>query len=223
MIRLDGVLFRNFSIRATLYRQEKDCLSWIFCKNPENAAPAEVCSSKNEQSSLTVIRHSAEPEASTYCSGSSVNSGWWVMAGSYEWNKKGNAIITGTGARGRSGDVLLCRLRRMRSNRNRQISSGTCIPPGGWLFQPGAGAVRHMHRYAGSRHQFQVYRWMIAVRLLAFVHQSYGCCTIITHMRINHLNECTLTQPITGQPKKKDTHDPGPVTYHRKPLLLEPA
>lgn len=203
MIRLGGVLSRNFPIRATLYQQEKDCLSWIFCKNPENAGPAEVSSSKNERSSLTGIQHSAEPEASIYCSSSSVNSGWWVMAGSYEGNKKGNAIFTGTGARGRSGDVQLLRPRRIRSSRYHQISSGTCIPPGGWLFQPGAGAVRHMHRCGLSRHQFQVCRWMIAVRLLAFVHQSYGCCTIITHMRINHLKDRTLTQPITGQPKKR--------------------
>ena len=84
---------------------------------------------------------------------------------------------------------ILSRPRRIRSSRNRQISSGTCIPHGGWLFQPGAGAVRRMHRCAVSHHQFQVYRWMVAVRLLAFVHQSYDCCTIITHMRINHLKD----------------------------------
>lgn len=110
--------------------------------------------------------------------------------------------ITGTGARGRNGDELLFPPRRTRSSRCRQISLRTCIPPGGWLFQPGAGAVLHMHRCGSSRHQFQVYRWMIAVRLLAFVHQSYDCCTIITHMSINHLKDGILhttrkTTPFT--------------------------
>jgi hypothetical protein len=106
--------------------------------------------------------------------------------------------ITGTGGRDRSGGVPLLQLRRIRSSRYRQISSGTCIPHGGWLFQHGAGAVRRMHRYAVSRHQFQVCRWMIVVRLLAFVHQSYDYCTIITHMRINHLKDRYMTQSGRG-------------------------
>jgi len=34
---------------------------------------------------------------------------------------------------------------------------------------------------------------MLVVCLRAFVHQPYGYRTIITHMRINHLNHCNLT------------------------------
>lgn len=97
--------------------------------------------------------------------------------------------FTGTGARDCSGVVLLRQPRRTRSSRYRQISSGTCILPGGWLFPPGAGAVRHTRRCGFRCHRILVYRWMSAVRCLAFVHQSYGCCTIITHKRINHLKD----------------------------------
>ncbi len=130
--------------------------------------------------------------------------------------------ITGTGAHGRSGDALLSPPHRTRSSRYRRISSGTCIPRGGWLSRPGGGAVRRMRRCGLSRHQFPVYHWMFAVRLWAFVHQSYGCCTIITHMRINHLKDRYLTQSITAL-QKKYSNNPGPVTFRRNPNLSNPA
>lgn len=186
---------RTISLRVTLQGQVKKGHGEIFCKKPEMAGPAESSrQKKNERNSLTVIPHSFDPDAPcTAPAGQEFPDG-----GSEQFflaEQKRKPVFTGTGARDRNGDVHLSQPRLLRSSRYRRISSGTCIPPGGWLFPPGAGAVRHRHRCGLSRRQLQVCRWMIAVRLWAFVHQSYGYCTIITQMRINHLKDRTLTQP----------------------------
>jgi hypothetical protein len=105
--------------------------------------------------------------------------------------------ISGTAARDRSGDVLLSLHRRIRSNRNRQISSGTCRHPGGWGNPESLRAALRRHRCAGqwsrSCEWFSLQCLMMTGSVLACVHQSYGYRTIITHMRINHLKDRLLT------------------------------
>lgn len=153
---------------------------------------------KNNRSFLIMTRRSFEPAATMYCSRRPGTSWRRVITDSCSWNKK-NSILNGTGARDRRGDVLLSLHRRIRSNRNRQISSGTCIHPGGWGNPESLRAALRRRRCAGlwnrSCHWISLQCLMMAGWFLAYVHQSYGYRTIITHMRINHLKDRTLTQP----------------------------
>jgi hypothetical protein len=113
--------------------------------------------------------------------------------------QKREPILTGILAHDRSGDVQRLRPRRMRSNRYRRISGLTCRHPGGWGNRGYPRAARRRRRCAGrgihSLHWISWYHWTLVLCLQAFIHQPYGCRTIITHMRINHLKDRLLTQP----------------------------
>jgi len=110
--------------------------------------------------------------------------------------------FTGSVAHARSGAGSSSRPGRNRSSRNRRISSGTCIRPGDCGCPVDAGAAPRMRRCEGGkiRRRFPECRVRIAVCLLAFVHRSYYGCTIITHMRINHLKDRTMTQAFGRSP-----------------------
>ena len=100
-------------------------------------------------------------------------------------------IFIGTVDHKRNGDSCFPGHCRIHSSRIRYSFSETCRLRGGLDCRGGVGAAHRKCRCASEHRLFchQVLVWFV----LALCHHSYLCDTIITHMRINHLNYCNLT------------------------------
>ena len=104
---------------------------------------------------------------------------------------------TGISDLDRSGADHPLALGQIRSSRYHRISAGIYRLHGGWVYPDRAGAARHTRKCPWwrihSHRWIPLSHWMLVLCVLALCHQSYRCCTIITHMRINHINHCELT------------------------------
>lgn len=140
MMRYGGMESTNFSIRLTLYGQEKNGPLASRWRKPDTAGPADSSSEKCARMSRTVTQREDTPASSMYCSR---RSGTSLCSRNYTASEK----ISGSGARGRSVSGARQLPTRCRSSRSCRVFREVYIRPTDCGCRPaGAGSLPRVHR-----------------------------------------------------------------------------